>query len=191
MQIHLTSRHFEITDDIKTYIVKRAKKIEAIFSPVIDFQVVMEVEKSRYRTEITLSTRKATFHAQGETHDVFSSLDDVINKIETQIRRHKERIKDRRQRLPRREVAMQLSGNEKDTHVGRIRYEMIHQICSDPHFRAPEKFASKPMSVGEAVMQLRTSGDTLLLFLNAQTDQVNVVYEDDSGEYGWVEPQFV
>ena len=43
MQIHLTSRHFEITDDIKTYIVKRAKKIEAIFSSVIDFQVVMEV----------------------------------------------------------------------------------------------------------------------------------------------------
>ena len=62
---------------------------------------------------------------------------------------------------------------------------------SAPYFRAPEKFAAKPMSVGEAVMQLRTSGDTLLLFLNAQTDQVNVVYEDDNGEYGWVEPQFV
>ena len=40
-------------------------------------------------------------------------------------------------------------------------------------------------------MQLRASGDVLLLFLNAQTNQVNVVYEDDNGEYGWVEPQFV
>ena len=40
-------------------------------------------------------------------------------------------------------------------------------------------------------MQLQISGDTLLLFLNAQTNQVNLVYEDDNGEYGWVEPQFV
>ena len=189
MQIHLTSRHFEITDDIKTYIAKRAKKIEAIFSPVVDFQVVMEVEKNRYRTEITLATRKATFHAQGETHDVFSSLDDVIDKIETQIRRHKERIKDRRQRLPRREVAMQLSGNGNNTLAESDTDNSSNML--DPHFRAPEKFASKPMSVGEAVMQLQISGDTLLLFLNAQTEQVNVVYEDDNGEYGWVEPQFV
>ena len=188
MQIHLTSRHLEITDDIQTYIEKRAQKIEAIFNPVIDFQVVMEVEKNRYRTEITLATRKATFHAQGETHDVFSSLDDVIDKIETQIRRHKERIKDRRHRLPRREVAMQLSGNEEDASVDFDTDNPLNMPV--PHFSAPEKFASKPMSVGEAVMQLQTSGDVLLLFLNAQTNQVNLVYEDDNGEYGWVEPQF-
>ena len=189
MQIHLTSRHLEITDDIRTYIEKRARKIEAIFNPVIDFQVVMEVEKNRHQTEITLATRKATFHAQSETHDVFSSLDDVMDKIEAQIRRHKERIKDRRHRLPRREVAVQLSGNEEDTPV-ELDTDDPSNVPS-PHFSAPEKFASKPMSVGEAVMQLRSSGDILLLFLNAQTNQVNVVYEDDNGEYGWVEPQFV
>ena len=189
MQIHLISRHLEITDDIRTYIEKRAKKIEVIFSPVIDFQVVMEVEKNRYRTEITLATRKATFHAQGETHDVFSSLDDVIDKIEAQIRRHKERIKDRRHRMSRREVAVQLSGNEDDIQVGLDTSDPSDMPT--PQFSAPEKFASKPMSVGEAVMQLQIYGDTLLLFLNAQTNQVNLVYEDDNGEYGWVEPQFV
>ena len=189
MQIHLTSRHLEITDDIRTYIEKRAKKIEAIFNPVIDFQVVMEVEKNRYRAEITLATRKATFHAQGETHDVFSSLDDVIDKIETQIRRHKERIKDRRHRLSRREVAIQLNSSSDDTAAEPDTDDPSNM--SAPHFRDPEKFASKPMSVGEAVMQLRTSGDALLLFLNSGTNQVNVVYEDDNGEYGWVEPQFV
>lgn len=189
MQIHLTSRHLEITDDIRTYIEKRAKKIEAIFNPIIDFQVVMEVEKNRYRTETMLATRKATFHAQSETHDVFSSLDDVIDKIETQIRRHKERVKDRRHRLSQREVAVQLSGNAEGTPV-----ELDTDDSSNipaPHFRSPEKSASKPMSVREAVMQLQTSGDVLLLFLNAQTNEFNVVYEDDNGEYGWVEPQFV
>ena len=189
MQIHLTSRHLEITDDIQTYIEKRAKKIEAIFNPIIDFQVVMEVEKNRYRTEITLAARKATFHAQSETHNVFSSLDDVIDKIETQIRRHKERLKDRRHRLSQREVAVQLSGNEAAASLELNTGDPSNMPT--PHFRAPEKSASKPMSVREAVMQLQTSGDVLLLFLNAQTNQINVVYEDDNGEYGWVEPQFV
>ena len=188
MQIHLTSRHLEMTNDIQTYIERRAKKVEAIFNPIIDFQVVLEVEKNRYRTEITLVTRKATFHAQSETHDVFSSLDDVTDKIETQIRRHKERVKDRRHRLSRREVAVQLSGNEEGTSVEFNTNDSSNMLT--PHFMAPEKFASKPMSVGEAVMQLQSSGDVLLLFLNAQTNQVNVVYEDDNGEYGWVEPQF-
>ena len=188
MQIHLTSRHLEITDDIQTYIEKRAKKIEAIFNPIIDFQVVIEVEKNRYRTEITLATRKATFHAQSETHNVFSSLDDVIDKIETQIRRHKERVKDRRHRLSQREVAVQLSGTEADPSMELDTGDPSNMPT--PNFRAPEKSASKPMSVGEAVMQLQTSGDVLLLFLNAQTNQINVVYEDDNGEYGWVEPQF-
>ena len=83
---------------------------------------------------------------------------------------------------------MQLSGNGNSTPAESDTADSSNML--DPHFSAPEKFASKPMSVGEAVMQLRTSGDTLLLFLNAQTNQVNLVYEDDNGEYGWVEPQF-
>ncbi|MBI1929470.1 sigma 54 modulation/S30EA ribosomal C-terminal domain-containing protein, partial [Candidatus Poribacteria bacterium] len=46
-------------------------------------------------------------------------------------------------------------------------------------------------TVEEAAMQLRTAGDSFLLFLNTTTNQINLVYEEDNGEYGWVEPQFV
>jgi putative sigma-54 modulation protein len=90
MQMHITARHVEITDDIRSYVEKRVKKIEAIFSRIIDLQLVIEREKNRYFTEIVLATAKATFHAQGETHDIFSCLDAVMDKIERQIRRHKE-----------------------------------------------------------------------------------------------------
>lgn len=188
MQIHITGRHFEVTDDIRAYVEKRANKVEAIFNRIIDLQVVIEMEKSRYLAEITLATRKATFHAEGETHDVFSSLDGVMDKIEKQIRRHKERTKDWRHRLSRRDVAIQLSDDREsatmDLDVGDPSNDPV------PFFSAPEKFAPKPMPVEEAIMQLQSSGDSLLLFLNAQTNQVNLVYEEDNGEYGWVEPQF-
>ena len=186
MQITVSGRHLEITDDIRTYIEKRAQKVESIFNRVVDLQVVIELEKSRYLTEITLATRKATFHAQGETHDVFTSLDKVMDKIENQIRRHKERIRDWRHRSPQRDVAVQLVEGEASASE-----ETFIVPDSPPRLvRTSEKFAPKPMTVEEAAMQLQTLGDSFLLFLNATTNQVNLVYEANNGEYGWVEPQF-
>ncbi len=187
MQITISGRHLEITDDIRTYVEKRARKVETIFNRVVDLQVVLEMEKARYLTEIMLATRKATFHAQGETHDVFTSLDKVMDKIENQIRRHKERIRDWRHRPSQRDVAVQLV-------EGEARAAAETTLISDAPLslvRVPEKFAPKPMTVEEAAMQLRTVGDSFLLFLNATTNQINLVYEEDSGEYGWVEPLFV
>ena len=119
---------------------------------------------------------------------MFSSLDGVVDKIEKQIHRHKERTKDWRHRLSRRGVASQLSDDRElatmDLDVGDAPNDPV------PFFSTPGKFAPKPMPVEVAIMQLQSSGDSLLLFLNAQTNQVNLVYEEDDGEYGWVEPQF-
>jgi putative sigma-54 modulation protein len=187
MQITISGRHLEITEDIRSYVEKRAKKVESIFNRVVDLQVVLELEKSRYLTEITLATRKATFHAQGETHDVFTSLDRVMDKIENQIRRHKERIRDWRHRPSQRDVASQLVEGE----AGAASEGTTVSDAPLSFVRVPEKFAPKPRTVEEAAMQLRTAGDSFLLFLNAATNQINLEYEEDRGEYGWVEPQFV
>jgi putative sigma-54 modulation protein len=186
MQMHITGRHVEITDDIRSYVEKRVKKIEGVFNRIIDLQVVIELEKSRYFTEIMVATKKAMFHAQGETHDVFSSLDSGMDKLDRQIRRYKERMKDWRHRTPQRDVAAQLSEEgisaQEDTGVS--------LDSRPPIVRASEKFAPKPMTVEEAAMQLEMSGDSLLLFLNAETNQINLVYEQENRNYGWVEPQF-
>jgi putative sigma-54 modulation protein len=141
-------------------------------------------KKNRYFTEIVLATAKATFHAQGETHDIFSCLDAVMDKIERQIRRHKERTKDWRHRTSRDRAVEQLNNTAAR--------EDISESPSVPSqiFRVPERFASKPMTVEEAVMQLYTSDESLLLFLNAETNQINLVYEQENRGYGWVEPQF-
>lgn len=184
MQMHITGRHVEVTDDVRSYVEKRVKKIEAIFNRIIDLQVVIELEKNRYFAEIILATAKATFHAQGETHDIFSSLDAVMDKIERQIRRHKERIKDWRRRTSQDRAAVELKDAADHEDIS-ASPGVSPQIVS-----VPEKFASKPMTVEEAVMQMSTSNEALLLFLNAETNQINLVYEHESRGYGWVEPQF-
>ena len=188
MRIHVTGRHVEITDDIQSYVEKRAKKIEGIFNRIIDLQTVIEMEKNRYFTEVMLATKKATFHAQAETHDVFSSLDAVMDKIEKQIRRYKERMKDWRHRMSRDSAAVQLSASEEDLST---QEDADEPLDSDVQIvRVPEKFATKPMTVEEAAMQLQTSGDSFVFFLNAETNQINLVYEQEDETPAWVEPQF-
>jgi len=77
MQINILGRHLQITDDIRSYIEKRASKIQGIFSSILDLHIVIEHEKNRCFTETTLAMRRATFHAQSETYDLFISLDTV------------------------------------------------------------------------------------------------------------------
>ena len=183
MQIQITARQFGVTDDIRAYVEKRGKKIESIFNRIVELQVVIDFEKPRYLAEMMLATRKATFHAQAENHEVFICLDAVMDKIERQIRRHKERLKDWRHRPPR-DAAAQVTDTQDATAEEPSEEGPVSLI------RVPERFASKPMTPEDAAMQLHTNGDSLLLFLNAQTNQINVVYEDEQGEYGWVEPRF-
>ena len=184
MQINITGRHLQITDDIRSHIEKRASKIQGIFSSILDLHIVIEHEKNRYFTEITLAMRLATFHAQSETYDLFISLDTVMDKIEKQIRRHKERVKDWRHRQPQRDAITQLH-DEEELPLAEVDTDAPLQFV-----RTPSKFASKPMTVEDAAMQLQISGDLLLLFLNSETNQINLLYETDGETYGWVEPHF-
>lgn len=185
MKINISGRHIQITEDIRSYIEKRASKIQGIFKSILDLHIVIEHEKRRYFTEITLAMRRATFHAQSETYDLFISLDTVMDKIEKQIRRHKERVKDWRHRQPQRDAIAQLHHEEGELPLAEVSTDAPLQLV-----RAPEKFASKPMTVEDAAMQLQSSGDFLLLFLNSETNQINVLYEKDGDAYEWVEPDF-
>ena len=194
MRINVTGRHIEITDDIRNYVEKRANKLEDIFSAILDFQAVIEQEKSRYLTEVTLTTRGGTFHAHVETYDLFAALDATMDKIQTQIRRHKERAKDWRHRPPRRDVIAQLHDTleEADTvdspDITSSPDTIDLPIDSPEIVSDPERFSPKPMTVEDAAMELQISGDTLLLFLNADTGQINLLYKTERGPYGWVEP---
>ena len=107
-----------------------------------------------------------------------------MDKIEKQIRRHKERMKDWRHRQPQRNAIAQLH-DEEELPLAEVDTDAPLQIV-----RTPEKFAPKPMTVEDAAMQLQISGDSLLLFLKSGTNQINLLYETDGEKYGWVEPHF-
>jgi putative sigma-54 modulation protein len=125
-----------------------------------------------------------TFRAQEETENIYASIDGVMEKVDTQIRRYKEKLKDRKHH--HRDMLSGIEENpETDVEEEDEDSETELQIVK------VNKFAPKPLTAQEAAMQIVLSGDDFLMFSNSQTDQVNVVYRRKDGSYGWIEPEFV
>jgi len=182
MEIYINTRNLELTDDIYRYVHKKLSKAEHFYNGVIEAHAIIgTIKHHTYTAEVSLLGRHVAFHAQADGETVFSAIDGVVDKIEKQVRRYKERIRGRRHKSPQREVIMELSRREGTEEEREEEEEVV---------RVTDRFAPKPMSLDEAIMQFKLSGDDLLLFLNSQTNSVNVLFRMRNGKIGWVEPVF-
>ena len=185
MKVTYSGHNLKITDDLHAYILKRADKIEARFGGMHELNVVLKAEKHRFDAEMMVTAPRVSFYAKSHTDEVLSALDSAADKIVRQIRRYRDRMKDRRNIAPHREVVARLNPNDEEeipTEIDAVNTPVI--------VATQEKFASKPLAVAEAAIELQASNAVFLLFLNAETRQVNLLYEMAEGTYGWVEPLF-
>lgn len=185
MKVTYSGHNLKITDDIHAYILKRADKIKARFDGMQELNVVLKSEKHRFDAEMIVTAPRVSFYAKSETHEVLSALDIVTDKIISQVRRYRDRVKDRRNIAPHREVVARLNPDEVETSLE------IEGTDTPVVVSTQDKFASKPLTLTEATTELQGSDSGFLLFLNAETRQVNLIYEmETKGTYGWVEPLF-
>jgi putative sigma-54 modulation protein len=187
MNLTITGRRMEVTEALKAYIENGLQKIRTHFDKVIDVDVVLGVEKHRHIAEINLHANGLRMHSKETSSDMYASVDAVFQKLDRQVRKYKDRINSHQPRHAK-EV--------RDYHHHII--ELVHEDEGDdgtglaPTHRVVqrEKLPMKPMSVEEALMQLALIDDQFLVFSNADTQQVNVLYARDDGTYGLIEPQF-
>lgn len=172
MKVIIDGRHLHLDDNMRAYAEEKIHKAETYFNGIIEAHMVLFAEKHRRIAEITLSAKRATFHARAETEDLYASIDGAMEKVDTQIRRYKNKIRDRKHQS-REEIFTVEEDSDSE---------------AEPRIIKVSKFASKPMTVQDAVEQIMFSGDDFLMFSNSETDQVNVVYRRKDGNYGWLEP---
>ena len=183
LPIKVTGRHVSITDAIKDYAVKKVEGLHLDYPRIIEAQVILDVEKYRHFAEVILICgNHITIEASAETDDMYASIDTVIGKIARQMRKYKTKIM--RQHRPRRQEVQHfeeqvLSVSGFDEHEE-----------SEPSVIHTEKYPVKPMFVDEAVLQLEMSARQFVVFLNAKSEKVNVIYRRKSGDYGLIEPSF-
>lgn len=178
MQILVTFRHMEISEPLKLYAEEKIGRIKKYLSDPIDVHVILEVEKIRHIAEITIVTNGITIYADEATHDMYSAIDTVIDKIERQVKKYKEKIKNKKPSLNTKNfgVKMQVVSSES------IEADNGHKVIKNKNLFV------KPMSVEEAVMQMDLIHNDFLVFTNAISDEINVIYRRKDGDYGLIEP---
>ena len=94
MQLHLTGHHVDITDPLRDYVNEKMERLERHFDHVIDVNVILEVEKLRHKAEGTLLLSGNRIHAEAVEEDMYAAIDGLIDKLDRQVVKHKEKVKD-------------------------------------------------------------------------------------------------
>lgn len=174
MKINYTARHTKVTGEMKQYCEKRIQSLEKLLGHQIDVDVLLSVEKYRQKVEVNLKTKMATLNTIEETHDMSSSLVGAFDHLETRVKKEREKLRERKRRKGR-EIETFSAPMEEGKRPKRV-------IRS-------QSYTMKPMSVEEALVQMETSKEEVLLFRTMETEDWAVIYRRKDGNYGLIEPK--
>jgi putative sigma-54 modulation protein len=177
MQITITGKNMEITPAIKQYAEEKLVKMHKYLESIFDAHVILSLQKYLHIAEITLHVNGITIRAEERSGDMYSSLDLVMDKIERQLRKYKEKI-----------VAHGLrKGNRMTTN--KLAASLNAETGDEPgKILRTKRFPIKPQYADEAIMQMELLGHSFYVFRNADTEEINVIYKRKDGNYGLIEP---
>lgn len=180
MQVTTTFRHMEQSDALKAYAEEKLERVTKYIDSPINAQVYFSVEKKiRHIVEIVVNSKGISTKASEATHDMYAAIDAVIDKIERQLVRYKEKIK-----------AHKPNGDEHGRQLSKRIFEAESiDAASDSVVIKTTTETAKPMSVEEAVMQMDLLHKDFIVFTDADSSEINVLYRRKDGNFGLIEPQ--
>lgn len=177
MKINIIGRNIEITEGLRSTIEKKLNKFDKFFSQDVDAQVTLTVQKNNQIVEVMIPFNGIALRAEDSTNDMYKTIDQVIEKLERQARKQKTK-------LERRHQGSGLKFQFLESSVDSNYEEEEHKIVKS------KKFAMKPMSAEEAILQMELVGHSFFVYRDDVSDEVNVVYKRKDGNYGLIEPEY-
>ena len=181
MEVNITARRLELNDKLRAYIKDKITRFERFNSNIIDARVMLESEKFRTTAEIIIYVKNVRLTAKEESTDVYAAVDNALQNMKTQLVRYRGRIKKRRRQVMLGKLSRPIMGLFAEKKPARE---------WSPRIVKGDDFASKPMTARDAALELKLLDKEFIVFKNAHTNQVNVLYKRKNGEYGLVEPEF-
>jgi ribosome hibernation promoting factor len=178
MQIEYTGRHTEVSKELRLLAERKLRKLARALPRITHAHVVLVRDKRRQSAEVTLQSSHLTLTAAEESADMAASLSTVMDKLARQVERHKGKRRERR-RVPVREAALGSAGAMPARDDGEARPRLIRS----------RRFVAKPMTVEEAVLAVEASPEGLLVFRDAATRRMNVLFRRRDGNLGLIEPE--
>jgi len=175
MKTIITGKNYTPSDKLKDIIEKKFAKLDKYFSDEITGNIVTIKEKGGYKVEATINTKGNIFRAETKASDPYDCVDRCIEKLSAQMSKFKQKLQKKYK-------------GQKD-----FGFEALPEYDEAPeeiNVVRVKKFQLEPMSQEEAVMQMEMLGHNFFVYLNMETDSVNVVYKRSDGGYGVLETTY-
>ena len=176
MRITITGRNIELTAGIKEAVEEKLSKLEKYFKPDTDVNVTLSVEKERQKIEVTIPTKGHTIRAEEVSNDMYVSIDLVEETLERQLIKYRTKIISKK---------MNAAASFKAEYLE----EQVEEDEEEIKIVRSKRYDLKPMYPEDACIQMELLGHDFFVFVNAETDEVNVVYKRKGNTYGIIEPE--
>lgn len=175
MRFTIIGKNIEISPSLRKAIETKIGKLERYFTQDTEAHVMLSTLRGRQKIEVTIPVKGGIIRAEEASSDMYASIDLVEEAIERQLKKYKNKIIDRRQS----------GGNFQQAFLE-------EEVPEEEEIRIvrSKKFDIKPMYPEDACVQMELLGHSFYVFINAETDQVNVVYKRKGDSYGLIEPEY-
>jgi ribosome hibernation promoting factor len=175
MQTSVTFKNIDPSENLKAYVGEKLDRFDKYLYNPAEANVVLSVEKFRHMAEINIIGDRLNIYGKEVTDDMYSAIDIALDKLEKQIKKYKQKI--RKHRSAQKPNTKEIIGEDTRSREDEISQRIL-----------VKNIEYKPMDVEEAVMQMGLVNDNFLVFTDARTNQVNVLYRRKDGNYGLIQP---
>ena len=174
MKITISGKNIDVTPGLRQTVNEKLGKLDRYFTPDTQVNVTLSVEKERHKIEVTIPVKGRIIRSEQVSNDMYVSIDLVEEVIERQLRKYKNKIIDKKQSAENFQKAYVDNDYLENEEIRIVR---------------TKKFDIKPMYPEDACVQMELLGHNFFVFMNADTDQVNVVYKRKGNTYGLIKPE--
>ncbi len=184
MQFSVTFRKMDPSDAIREHAYERIQRLQKYLTDPITANVVLDVERYRHKVDVNIVLHNGLLlKAEEATDDMYKSIDRAVEKLERQVRRYKDRIRRHKPRTgPEVSIRHNVLAAPEPEQSG-----IEEEELAVPEVVRTSEFTARPLTIEEAIMQLDLESRAFLVFTNAETKAVNVVYRREDGNYGLIE----
>lgn len=178
MKIKIFGKNIEVTEGIRNAVEEKLGKLDKYFAEETKADVTLSVNRNDQKVEVTIPVKGNIIRAEEISDDMFASIDMVEETIERQLVKYKNKLVDKKKAYRESFTPDFIDADYEDEEESAVKIVRT------------KSFGIKPMDAEEACVQMELLGHNFFVFLNAQTDEVNVVYKRKGGKYGLIEPIF-